>query len=316
MIDDVFVLHATVPLEFYEHLRVSAQRSHFEIIAKVVTEIGPYISYVGVDLDLSETSVDTKAIQHENNGLKNKNINKLVYEYIGVSGGYLADFTYRTHREFYANLELDINPDMMAGRTTKERFIEILKTNSPSVQAKILSGILERYPIGSSESRTQERYDEIQGWIKELQTNGTINIPAPKTVSGIVSRAVEDAAQLIASRGASSGVDRMHTALHGYIKSICLEAGLEINRDAGVTELFKALREGHPAFSNFGPRSDDILKILRALATVIDALNPIRNRATIVHPNDDILDEPEAILVINSIRTLLVYLDAKIAEQI
>jgi hypothetical protein len=49
-----------------------------------------------------------------------------------------------------------------------------------------------------------------------------------------------------------------------------------------------------------------------AFATVVDALNPVRNRGSMAHANATLLDEPEAMLVINAVRTLLHYLNAKI----
>jgi hypothetical protein len=41
------------------------------------------------------------------------------------------------------------------------------------------------------------------------------------------------------------------------------------------------------------------------MTSAIDALNPIRNKATQAHANDNLLGEAEAILVINTVRTML-----------
>ena len=95
-------------------------------------------------------------------------INKLVNRYIGVNGGYLGDFSYRTHHDFYLGLDLDIDPYSYDG-TTRVRFIRILTESPPDIQARILQGILDRFPVGSSELRTQERRDEIAGWIARLR---------------------------------------------------------------------------------------------------------------------------------------------------
>jgi hypothetical protein len=43
-------------------------------------------------------------------------------------------------------------------------------------------------------------------------------------------------------------------------------------------------------------------------------LNPVRNNASVAHPNEQLLGRDEALLVINVGRTLLSYLDAKVAE--
>lgn len=85
-----------------------------------------------------------------------------------MSGGYLGDFTYRTHHEFYVELDLDIDPDNYDG-TTRERFIKILTESASAVQARILDGILNRYPVGSSDLRTQAQRDEVLGWIARLK---------------------------------------------------------------------------------------------------------------------------------------------------
>lgn len=66
-------------------------------------------------------------------GLNNSEITKIVNRYIGVSDGYLGDFSYRTYEEFYQEYcNLDINPYRYQG-TTRKRFIAILKSSPPEV---------------------------------------------------------------------------------------------------------------------------------------------------------------------------------------
>ncbi len=135
--------------------------------------------------------------------------------------------------------------------------------------------------------------------------------PSLSITSDVVERALADAERLIATQGATSGVDRVHTALHGYLRALAANAGLPAPRDASVTDLFKLLREHHPSLRPQGPRQADVDAIVRALANIVHVLNPVRNRASVAHPNETLLDEPEAMLVINSVRTLLHYLNAR-----
>lgn len=79
-----------------------------------------------------------------------------------------------------------------------------------------------------------------------------------------------------------------------------------------MNRALKLLRQSHPALAANGPRTEDIKRILGAMATVLDSLNPIRNNASIAHPNDELLGEPEAHLVINAARTVFAYLEAKL----
>ena len=140
-----------------------------------------------------------------------------------------------------------------------------------------------------------------------------VSSPPLAVTSDAVERALADCEQLLHSRGASSGVDRIHTAFHGYLRAVCTKAGIAVPDGAGITQLFKAIREYHPRFTEVGPKARDIDRIVRAMAVIVDSLNPLRNEATLAHPNEAVLEEAEAMLVINSVRTLLNYLDAKLA---
>jgi hypothetical protein len=310
--DEFSMLHALVPLDQYERLRKaqnnSSDRQSYQQIADVFSELGTYIRFIVVELKLENPEHTEIPIDRR---LKQSEINKLVYKYMGVSGGYLANFSYQSHYEFYIDLDLDINPYKYDG-TTRERFIKILSESTPEVQARILEGVLSHFPEGGSRIRTKELANEIRNWITRLRSGFQVEQPTLRITSEVVERALLDAQELMRSTGATSGVDRIHTAIHGYLREICQNAALAIKDDMALTELFKQVREAHPAFRELGPRSDEILRILRALATILDTFNPLRNKASVAHPNPVLLPEPEAMLVINSARSILHYIDEKV----
>jgi hypothetical protein len=235
-------------------------------------------------------------------------ITKLINRYIGVSGGYLGDFSYRTHQDFYPEYcDLYHDTNSIIG-TTRIRFETIVTGETPPNQAKIIHGI-SKYPPNSPEgceTRTKELHAEFLAVALRLEgcSVGSLN---PIITSDVVERAIADAETLINSQGATSGVDRLHTALHGYLKAVCEDAGITYTRETTMNGLFKMIREKHPAFANLGPRAQDITSVMRAMATIMDAMNPIRNMASVAHPNEDLLDTPEALLVINAARTILHY---------
>lgn len=248
-------------------------------------------------------------------GLSNLEIMKIVNRYIGVFGGYLGDFSYRTHSDFFPEYcNLDINPNDYEG-TTRERFIQILKSSSPDAQAKIVRGVLERFPVNAENSkpatRTQELFDELLGVSKRLEGVSPIANPDPKITSAIVERAIIDVETLLNANGAVSGVDRIHTALHGYLQAVCDSENITYQKDDSMAKLFKSIRQRHPALQNLGAHSQDIERVFQSFANILDALNPIRNNASVAHPNNDLLEKDEAMLVINAARTLLLYLDSK-----
>jgi len=123
-----------------------------------------------------------------------------------------------------------------------------------------------------------------------LERRGVITALPPAITSDVVVRALDDAETLLQNGGPESAVDRVHTALHGHLGFLCDEA-----------------------HSDLGPRAKDIETVFKASGSILDALNPVRNNASVAHPNAALLGREEAQLVINVGRSLLVYLDSKIA---
>ena len=252
-------------------------------------------------------------------GMPSGEILRLVNGYIGISGGYLGDFSYRTHKEFYALHDLDIDPNKYMG-TTRQRFIEILKGSDPQTQATIVSGILGKYPVDSEPLavsdaiRTANRAAEFQSIVARLRGAPSVSSIHPQISSDVVTRAINDAEILIETTGATSGVDRIHTAIHGYFKALCRDDKIGFGDNLRVDQFFKLLLAQHPAFQDLGSRGQDIKTILRSFSSILSALNPIRNRASVAHPNDHLLDNQEAMFVINVARTMIQYVDAKLGD--
>jgi len=247
-------------------------------------------------------------------GLTKKNVLFVVKRYIGVNAGYLGDFSYRTHREFYSEFcDLEIDPDKYEG-TTRQRFIQILSSSDPLTQAQILEGVLDKYPPNSSESRTAEKADRIRKLIRECQASPLVSSPNISAVGEVVARALTDAELLLRQSGPTNALDRAHTALHGYLKVVCRSIGMEPAQNESATALFKWLRAEHPALRELGPQAGSATKVLRSLANVIDALSPARNHGSLAHPNDDLADDDAAMLFINAARTILQYLRGRISR--
>jgi hypothetical protein len=99
------------------------------------------------------------------------------------------------------------------------------------------------------------------------------------------------------------------------MRELCASGEIAAVEGASVTDLFKRIRESHPAFKSLGPRSDDIVRVLRALASILDTLCPLRNMTSVAHPNAVLLPEPEAVLAINAAHSIFQYLDEKVHRK-
>jgi hypothetical protein len=202
-------------------------------------------------------------------------------------------------------------------KTTKETFLSILREASPENQARIVEGVLEYLPADNAASPNQGKKavrSALLAAVARIRGQG-VTTATLSEASESVKRALRDAAVLIDLNGNVSGVDRVYTALHGYLRTLCRTQGLDVSDDADAVKLFRSLREGAQALRPAGPRQAEITKIQNAFATVLDALRPIRNQASLAHPNEDLLNVEEASLAIDASRTLLNYLDRKLTKR-
>lgn len=158
-------------------------------------------------------------------------------------------------------------------------------------------------------NRTLEKHD-IHFRIKDkklIAAAGFVATPdlEPSQVE-IVERALADARTLISTAGPSSVVDRLHTALHGYLIYLCKEKGIDTT-EASTSKVFKTLRAQHPAFANDGHMGKEVNQLLNGFATSIDAFSQLRNNASLAHANQ-LLEEPEATVVVNGTFTIFRYI--------
>ena len=141
-------------------------------------------------------------------------------------------------------------------------------------------------------------------------TPSVVPAPAVKSTAAATSRALNDAERLLQTNGPVSAIDRVHTALHSYLRELCREAGAEVEGADGTTVLWKRLRAVHPALAKTGPHAEHVGRVVGGIATILDAFNPVRNHASLAHANEALLGDAEAMLVVNAARTILHYLDS------
>lgn len=246
-------------------------------------------------------------------GLSQQQVMRLVNLYIGVEAGYLGDFSYRTHQEFYSEYcgIDDVDTQTFDG-TTRQRFIAILLSRAPQDQAKILRGVITKFgdEDGAAPSRLQLQ-TEVESWATELERGPSVSVPALTSTRNVVLRALADADTLLKTHGPSSAVDRIHTALHGHLIALCGSEGISLPSDASVTAVMKRLRENHPKLLASGARFAEVTQVLYTMSNVLDKLNTLRNNASLAHPNEVLLGDAEARLAINAGKTVSAFVDEK-----
>jgi hypothetical protein len=249
-----------------------------------------------------------------------REINMLVEQYIGTTpDGYLSHFSYNKHDRFYpmyCDLYIDVPAYRAKGHTTRTAFIQILKDSQPRDQAKIIRGVFKMLPPPEEDDelalKKKVLHKELVFVAARLESDGQVDSPVIQQTSETVYEALKDAEILLRDRGPRNAVDRAHTALHGYLKNLCLDRGEALPDDPSLTFVFKVLREKFPEFSTTIPYDAEAKKVFGSMASALDSLNTIRNRATLAHPNELLLDAPEAMLYINLSRAVLAYIESKL----
>lgn len=254
--------------------------------------------------------------------MKMREINKLVEDYIGTSGGYLGYFSYSSHDSFYhlyCDLDIDVPSYRKLGHTTRTAFIQILKDASARDQAKIIKGVFEYLPPRGghfdADEKRQRVYEDLQKTIARLEADGNVESPVIEETSEVVFEALKDAEVLLQTRGPTSAVDRAHTALHGYLKRLCTDRREAMPSDPSLTAVFKVLRENFPEFKEAIAHDNEAKRVFGSIASALDSLNSIRNRGTMAHPNELLLNGPEAMLYINLSRAVLGYIESKLKAK-
>lgn len=217
-------------------------------------------------------------------------IYRLVNDYIGVNQGYLGDFSYRSHAEFYPHYcKLEINPLEIEG-TTRSRFIDILRDASPGDKAKIIRGTFLKYPVSSfpeEEPQKQEIYEEFQQIIKRLDilasspsdvlVSSTIDKYNAEYVSDIWMRAIERRAE-----NPEAAITSARTLLESVCKHILDDAGEPYEDSYDLPKLYRLTAKQ----LNLAPsqHTEQVFKqILGGCQTVVEGLGSIRNRLSDAH---------------------------------
>lgn len=118
----------------------------------------------------------------------------------------------------------------------------------------------------------------------------------------VVAKAVRDA---IERNEPEAGLDRLHTFVIKYVRSLCAARGIDAPRDKPLHSVFgeyvKRLREAGLVESEMS------LRILKSSISVLEAFNDVRNNRSLAHDNP-VLAYEEALLIFNHIAASIRFL--------
>ncbi|MCZ7537828.1 MAG: hypothetical protein M5T61_19160 [Acidimicrobiia bacterium] len=129
--------------------------------------------------DLQNISAFRPGNERDDLRLTRKEISRIVYNWIGVDGGYLGSFSYASHDRFWLEVcDQAVSTGSFSG-TTRECFEATLLTASAKDQVLVLRAILDDYPPldapdpSQPRFRTEKLHREILSWISRIETGTT-----------------------------------------------------------------------------------------------------------------------------------------------
>ena len=127
--------------------------------------------------------------------------------------------------------------------------------------------------------------------------------------SETIQKAVGDAEVFIRDGRYDSAVDRVHTAFHGYLRTLLAEHNVAYGEADGLPALFTKLHGYYGVSIQPQDVADRVRTILRSAGGMINAVNELRNNNTIAHPNGELIQAREARLVIRLVNAVVDYIE-------
>jgi Abortive infection C-terminus len=238
-----------------------------------------------------------------------------------MGSGYVLNFSNRTFEEFILDSTgrsiYDARYEYGSG-SKANRLRAFWNTESNPVVGKLMGDMLDYGVEIEAFDKDNPLMDECRRTVHRLNQTGPVSdLDALTAVTDerdfeIVAKAVREA---IEKNQPEAGLDRLHTFIIKYVRSICTAQGVTITRDKALHSLFgeyiKRLREGGHIESEMTSR------ILKSSISTLEAFNDVRNNQSLAHDNP-ILNYDEALLIFNHVASSIRFLrslERKIAQR-
>jgi len=136
----------------------------------------------------------------------------------------------------------------------------------------------------------------------------TVKKPDLLNTNESVYEALKDAEVLIHSSGAANGYDRMHTAMHSFLRQVCENNDIAYETSDSITGLLPKINNYLKSLPDNG-RNEKVFVMLRSANSMLDNINYLRNHHSLSHPSDELLSDSDARFAINLSRSIMTYID-------
>lgn len=247
-------------------------------------------------------------------------VEKMALEkFLGMSGGYVLDFTNRSFQEFILdNVQIDIYKEKYSydSGSKANRLRALWDKEENFIIGKLIINLLEYWKaqklINSAEitPAEQDLFNECAKIAEKLSKELPIeNIDALLSKSGKqdFSPLINSIKKSIESNQPEEAIDRLHTFVVKYVRDLCNRYDIEHDRSKPLHGMFgeyiKHLRRNGHIESQMTER------ILKSSIAIFEAFNDVRNNQSFAHDNK-ILNYDESILIANNLFSTIKFIEA------
>ena len=230
---------------------------------------------------------------------------------LGMDTGYVLNFSDKTFADFFSDLNIDItNQKYYKNGTSKaKRLRSFWEIEEDFLVSRVLRALIS-YGDGEGgfADSNPKLIEECVGIADRLQ-NG--NPDVSDLGSGVTSNNIT--LELLISEMKSSldrgnpeaAIDRLHTFTTNFIREICLNNSINIDKDKPLHSLLgeyiKELKKKEKLESNMSER------ILKSNISILEAFNDVRNNQSLAHDNKP-LNKVESKFIFNSVVNAIKFL--------
>jgi hypothetical protein len=98
------------------------------------------------------------------------------------------------------------------------------------------------------------------------------------------------------------GLDRLHTFTVKFVRSLCTQHGIAVDRDKALHSIFGEYVKKLKSSNLIESRMTET--ILKSSISVLEAFNDVRNNKSLAHDNE-ILNESESLLIFNNVASAI-----------
>lgn len=236
-----------------------------------------------------------------------------------MGDGYVLDFSNRTFEDFFIeSLGIEIYDDKYLNEysgSKANRLREFWKKENNFLVGKCIIDLLEYRKavdsrrIHNDESVTEEDVEACYKiGIRLRDEIGVAEVDAIQPIEDtrdykLLADSIKD---YIRKNQPEAGLDRLHTYIFRYIRTLCDRHGIEHEKKESLNAIFGKYVKWLEKVDKID--SEITVKILKYSISILDAFNHVRNNRSFAHANESIITYSESILIFNNINSLIKFI--------